>query len=113
MKNQLPTVSVILDERRPKKSGYYPIKLRVTIKGERVYFPLDQDCSTEIWETVLKPKGGGERVKQLRTMKSQCESKAQKIINDLNPFSFKRFEIQYLGKETKVDASVLDIEGLR
>jgi integrase len=99
MKNYAPTVSVMLDDRRAKENKLYPIKLRVTIKGERKYYPLGQDCSKEIWEAVVKPRGGSERVKELRILKSKIETYAVEIIQTLNPFTFNSFENQYLKKD--------------
>lgn len=98
MKSHIPTITVMLDDRRAKENGLYPVKLRVTIKGERKYYPLDQDCSKAVWETVLKPKGGGERVKELRNLKTSHEAKAFEIVKELKLFTFNLFESKYLNE---------------
>lgn len=100
MKSKHPTVAVILDNRRAKVDAagneMYPLKLRITYAGQRLYYPLQQNCSLDVWDEVLKPKGGGERIRKLRSLKSEKEAAANKIINRLQveekPFSLAVFD---------------------
>lgn len=102
MRTKQVTATVIQDTRREKDSGKYPLKLRITYGGQRDYFPMDDqfDCTPEIWETVLKQKGGGGAIIQIRKKKAEAEGRAEKIIKkfdaDERPFTFDAFRKAYL-----------------
>lgn len=111
MKTARVTVAVILDSRRTKDNGLYPLKLRITHDGERKYYTLKEDCSVETWNEVLKPKGGGERIRLLRSIKSDQESNANKVIdrmqaNDI-PFSLFEFDKRFVGEAATVEGQQL------
>lgn len=44
------TVSAILDTRRKLANGNYPVKIRVTYKRERSYYPTGKSMNPETWE---------------------------------------------------------------
>ncbi|TAE28876.1 MAG: hypothetical protein EAZ91_14110 [Cytophagales bacterium] len=102
MRTKQITATVILDTRRAKDGGTYPIKLRITYGGQRDYFPLGEtcDCTPETWEIVLKQKGGGKAVHDIRQQKAEAEGRAAKIIQQFKamdrPFTFDAFRKAYL-----------------
>ncbi|WP_169578028.1 site-specific integrase [Rudanella lutea] len=96
MKISKPIVTAFLDTRRSKKDGLYPLKLRVTHKGERLYIPLNADYSKESWEAALKPKGGGSKIQDIRNLKSKIEADANEIIDNMKYFSFNEFESRFV-----------------
>lgn len=46
------TVAVILDKYKPKKNGSYPVKIRVTYRRKRQYYPTGKDLTPEQWEAM-------------------------------------------------------------
>ena len=50
------TVSPMLDTAHPKKSGKYPVKIRVTYKRARWYYSTGKDLTPEEWEAMPTTK---------------------------------------------------------
>lgn len=50
------TVSPMLDTAHPKKSGKYPVKIRVTYKRARWYYSTGKDLTPEEWEVMPTTK---------------------------------------------------------
>lgn len=50
------TVSVLLDTRRIKTDGKYPVKIRVTFNRERSYYSTGKDLTSEEWEALPTTK---------------------------------------------------------
>ena len=50
------TVAVMLDTRRPKADGKFPVKIRITANRERSYYPTGKDLTPEEWEVLPTTK---------------------------------------------------------
>lgn len=106
MQMQKITVSIVLDKRRKKANGLYPVKLRVFCpeprkqKLYRTKFEYSENEFASIWETV-KPRN---EFKTDRKKLQAVETKANDIIDDLKGFSFEAFEKVMFSKK-KVDNS--------
>lgn len=46
------SVLVVLDRRRQKKNGLYPVKIEVVFRGVQKYYPTGQDLSIDCWQTL-------------------------------------------------------------
>ncbi len=46
------TVAVVLDKTHPKKNGLYPIRIRVTYRRQRQYYPTGKNLTPEQWERI-------------------------------------------------------------
>lgn len=46
------TVAAILDKYKPKKNGSYPVRIRVTYRRKRQYYPTGKDLTPEQWEAM-------------------------------------------------------------
>ena len=46
------TVAAILDVRRPKQDGLCPVRIRVTYRRDRQYYPTGKDLTPEDWERL-------------------------------------------------------------
>ncbi len=92
------STSIILDDRRPKKNGLYPVKLRVysaKLQKAKLYstkFDLNTKDFKSIWETS-KPRN---EYKEIRNEIQAIELRARDICKTLTPFSFTHFEKKYL-----------------
>lgn len=50
------TVAAMIDTAHPKKSGRYPVKIRVTYNRDRRYYPTGKDMTPEEWEALPTTK---------------------------------------------------------
>lgn len=46
------TIAVVLDKYKPKKNGLYPIRIRVTYRRQRQYYPTGKNLTPEQWERI-------------------------------------------------------------
>lgn len=87
-------VSIFLDKRRKKLSGKFPVKLRIynpSSQSKKLYntvFEFSEKEFQSIWE-VRRPR---EENKENRRKLEALETKAAKITEKLEPFSFEAFE---------------------
>lgn len=90
--------SIILDTRRPKSDGTYPVKLRVyssQLQIKKLYatkYDLTEADFKSIWETQ-KPRN---EHKETRNELQAIELRADDVCKTLSPFSFTQFEKKYL-----------------
>jgi integrase len=100
-----PTITLILDTRSPK-SGGYPVKLRITFLRQQKYYPVKIDLTKEDFNLVQNPGKIPKYTeivirRQLKEWKLTCDAavvKATEIINKLDYFSFRAFEIRLNNK---------------
>ncbi len=96
------TTQIILENRKPRSDGKFPIKLRITFKRERHYYTLRNPKNESIYmdesefSSVMceRPK---EKYKDLKTYLNTKESDARNLAQSLPVFSFEVFERKYLG----------------
>ena len=101
------TSSIIQDIRRAKRGGKYPIKLRLTYQGIQKYFPLGIDLTLKEFEKSNKSDSRG-RFKDNRLFFNGVESKAEKVIRSIEPFTFESFKLAF-NKTTNIRKDVFDI----
>jgi integrase/recombinase XerD len=82
---------IVLDKRRKRKSGKYPVKLRLTFKRKQTYYATEYEFLPDQFEKVMgaSPKG---KHKDIRLALNVLEQKANDIINKLGLFDITRFE---------------------
>jgi integrase/recombinase XerD len=103
MKEIKATAKVILDPRRQKENGTFPLKLRITYNRQRKYYNTNLELTNEQYDN--KETSRNALVKETKIKINAHQSKADKIIEKLNPFSFDAFEKEYFPK-----AEVVNIE---
>src|SRR5690606_35289512 len=92
-------ISLILDIRRVKKNGTYPVKLRAftnSPKKQKYYstvFEYTESEFRQIWESKKPRKEYKDQRLQLQTL----ELKANEMAKRLSPFTFEKFEQQLYG----------------
>ncbi|MBD1398821.1 site-specific integrase [Pontibacter sp. JH31] len=89
------TTSIFFDNRRSLKDGTYPVKLRITYKGKRKYYPTPYSFTQEVFDKALSSKPGKE-LKDCKLALQAIEYKANQIIDKLSSFSFSEFEKRLL-----------------
>ena len=101
------STAIICDQRRVKKDGQYPVKLRVTYRGKQKYYPLNATVSPERFERIMDPKAMAKN-KQIQVKYTGEEVKARRIIEKMGWFSFYEFDKRYLGNTDKGSRRVYD-----
>ncbi len=101
------TTAIVHDTRIKKTDGTYAIKLRVTYNREQKYFPLGKFLTKDDWQTLKSGKHRNKKLKELEIYLSTIESKAVKIIDNMEKFSFAGFLNQFNAKPHNKSA-VLD-----
>ncbi len=87
---------IVLDTRRKKRTGLYPVKLRVYNKGtpEKLY-KLGLDLSKIDFESIWVKERPRQEHKKKRLLLKGMEHKANTICSELNNFSFRQFERKF------------------
>jgi integrase/recombinase XerD len=103
-------ISIYLDSRRAKKSGRYPVKLRVFTSHPRMQklYPTKFEFTKEefhsIWETK-KPRGTN---KDFRLLLQEIENKANKAADAILDFNIEEFEKNLLPENSTKFVTVND-----
>lgn len=92
MEKYTPTITWLFDNRVEKKTGKFPVKLVVYCKPEKKRYKTNIDLTEEQWKKLNSDKLRDESLKEIRFKMNALRTKATKILEDLIPFSFQRFE---------------------
>lgn len=87
----------ILDKRRPKKDGLYPVKVRVTFERRQRYFPVGVNMTQEDFDRIANHSVR----KDLRAAKKKIqllEIKIGKAIDSIRDFSLEELHVTLYGK---------------
>ncbi len=95
--------ATVIDTRRIKQDGTYPVKLRLTSERKQQYYPTPYDLTKEDFEKIMFGKRLNEKEKTLKKQIAAFENKAADIINTLPIFSWKVFEKHYLTNKAAKD----------
>ncbi len=104
MKSHAPTFNVVLDKRKIKEDGTYPLKLRVTFNRERKYYSIGFPSITATDFDRLE-KSRDPFLKDIRVNISIVEAKATEVFKQLAVFSFASFEELFFPKEEKLNTN--------
>lgn len=88
--------ATILDTRRIKKDGTFPIKLRINFDRKQQYYPTPYNLKAEEFKKVMFGKRLTFLEKQQKEKIATFENKAIDVIEDLQVFTWKAFEKRYL-----------------
>lgn len=98
------TTATVLDTRRARKDGTYPVKLRVTYLRDQKYYATGVSLTESDYEKILSPKPRGD-LKETKILLFAIENKAIDIVNRLDDFNFCLFEHHFLiNKAQRIDA---------
>ncbi len=94
------TTAVILDTRRPKKDGTFPVKLRVTYMRKQKYYALKMSFTESDFAKIQTPKPKG-KFKEYQLILHEIEMRTREVIGMLPQFSFVGFEKRFLSAKGK------------
>lgn len=89
------TTATVLDTRRSRKDGTFPVKLRVTFNRTQKYYATGISITPDDYEKVISPKPRGE-LKEIKLLLSSIEKKAIAVIEKMEDFSYTLFEKLFL-----------------
>lgn len=87
--------TILLDKRREKLNGLYPVKLRVTFERKQKYYPTDFDFTEAKYKKVMFGERSTEKEKEARKLILAFETKASEAIKSLKVFTWLNFENKY------------------
>jgi integrase/recombinase XerD len=86
-----PNYRIVLDLRRPKNNGLFPVKIRVTLNRVQKYYSIGLDLNVSNFDRI---QNGSVR-KELRIYKNKIadwENRAKHIIHQMDTLSFEEFK---------------------
>lgn len=89
------TVNLFLDTRRIKKTGKFPVKLRVTFDRKPQYYQTKFDLTAEEFDKLSSPRLVGP-LKEVKDKVKEIQRKAEEVALGLDPFMFENFEKDYV-----------------
>lgn len=95
------STAIVLDTRRVKKNGKFPVKLRV-ISGR---VPKDYPTIFELTETDYKKLSApriSEELQEVRKKFQEITTGADKVLQQMETFSFSEFEAEYINQHPKL-----------
>lgn len=92
----------MLEKRRKRKDGLFPVKIRVTHNRYAKYYATGFALISADFEKVMGKAPRNDH-KVIRKKLVDLEDKARIILNELPEFSFDEFEDQFLNKKPKTD----------
>ena len=98
MKQEKVNVKVVPDSRRSKESNGFPLKLRVTYKGDRRYYATGHDASIEEWN-IINSVDAKRNLRKIKNAIAAIENDALKCSEKISPFSFRQFEKQFFDEK--------------
>ena len=81
-----PSINIWLDNRRIKKDDKFPVKIRITYRRQRYYYPTNISLSEIEFQNALSPKpsrGLKETHLKLQELERQANSTVDKIVDDM------------------------------
>ncbi len=88
-------MKIVLDTRREKNLGLFPVKLRVTYNRKPEHYTTIYDLSVSDFKKLSAPRIS-ETLNELRNSLNTIENDAVKEAKQINPFSFKDFQNEFI-----------------
>jgi len=99
----MATARIVLDTRRVKSNGLYPIKIRIAHVKDFERFGTTFSLSEDDFTKLVKGKNLNEELKPIKKKTDALIEKANGIIENLEPFDFVVFKTRFLQKGNRSD----------
>ncbi len=109
MEKAQASVSLFLDASRPNVENKCLVKLNIYCKPNKKRYPTAFHLTAEEWEKLNGAKLKDELLKGIRQKLNALTTKAEKVIKDLDTFSFIAFEEAFSGTEKAAKSSKLQV----
>lgn len=104
------TTGIVLDTRRAKKNGTYPVKLRLTSRRKQKYYATKYSFSEEEFAQIIKHKPA-KKYKELQLKLQAIEARATEILESMPAFSFNLFQEHFTNGKTSNKVDYQDVYG--
>lgn len=98
------SIDLYHDTRRARKDGTYPVRLKITYKNTKKYYPLTS-VSIEDFEKARKAKPREAPIRELKAFLELKTDWAEEVLKTMGVFDFEEFERRYY-REDKVVRTV-------
>lgn len=110
MEKYKPTATLFLDNRSSKKNGKYPLKLTIYCKPYKKRYNTNIDLTEEEWVKINSERLRDESLKTTKIKISALLQKADRVLQQVTPFSFSEFEDHFF--ETATNLKDLSLKSL-
>jgi integrase/recombinase XerD len=111
LKQPLPSIRVIIEKRRTNIDGRFSIKLRITFRQKRKYYATGFSANLEEWEMINSENVRG-KLRNIKNELSLIEVKACKCAEDIKPFTFQEFEMNFFVQLTSLLILILYLRSI-
>jgi len=87
------SVMAVMDSRRPKKNGLYPVKIEVVFRRRQKYYPTGKDVSRDEWESMGSSRRPSEKEMSIEKSFSAVRNQVNVLI-DRGEFCFPQLDIR-------------------
>lgn len=94
---------IILDTRRVKKNGLYPLKVRITYKRKTRYYSLNYDITQGNYDRLIAGKRLSPELQSIHSKIYKEFGIIREILDNMKEFSFEAFNNIYLRNEVRSD----------
>ncbi|RFM30088.1 phage integrase SAM-like domain and Arm DNA-binding domain-containing protein [Deminuibacter soli] len=102
MKQERVNIKVTPDIRRSNSKSRFPLKLRVTYKGNRRYYSTGYEATNEEWDIINTADAKG-KLRKIKNAVAAIEIEAQKCCESVSPFSFSYFEQKFFTQKIQFE----------
>ena len=95
------TVGFVLEGTKKNKDNKYPVKLNIYYKEGKKKYGIKEFVTKDEWDKLFLPKLRDNELKELKARLKAIETKAQKIIEKLNPFTIVSFEEEFFQRNSQ------------
>lgn len=101
MQDSLETVHTSIVLKKTKRfvdsDGRYPVKLQLSYRRNQKFYSIKGErCTPEEFDAIISPKSKGEN-KNRREKYNAIQRRADKVIEELDSFTFDDFAVEYIG----------------
>jgi len=107
MKKLKPSATLFFDNRRQKRDGTYSVKLTIYYAGDKKRYSTNFVMTPDEWRKMNSEKLRDDNLKIIKRKLFALVTKAEKVIDTIEAFSFNEFERRFFEKAiTKVSYSI-------
>lgn len=112
--NNVKTVNVelLIDKRRARESGDFPIKLRLIFNRKVHYISLGIYLTELDYEKMNSGKKLSDEIRAIKLQLEEHKAKANHVIKNMVEFNFERFKIEFSGAKIVESSNDQSINGL-
>jgi len=99
----MATARAILDTRKARQEGTFPVKIRIAHVKDFIRIGTSISLSQPEFDKLIKGKNLNEKLKPIKLTIDSLIEKANEIIKNLEPFNFDAFKLRFTQKGNKAD----------